>query len=452
MARIDSLEKEVITLRRENISLRKENSELRKENSELRLRLKEKGHKKDSSNSSVPPSKDENRFRKNQSLREKGKRPNGGQKGHKGTTLEFISNPDKIIDHIPKHCSSCQEELKSDLTLVDQRQIIDIPPIQAKVYQHNYYERLCNCCGLRNSLQTDNLPKAKVYYGPKIEAMIGYLNVRQYLSINRIAEMMNQVFGVPLSEGTVVNKLNSLSSKCKTEYDQIIHQLFACNWVGSDETSFKMNGKKHWLWTWQNDKFTYLFASQNRASSTVSKVLDGITTLFAALVHDCYPSHFSIKAKIHQICLAHLLRELNYLIEKRNSTWPYKFKKALLKAIRLHKKDDYQPNSKAVAAIKKEVFELIDEPVEKEKGAGLRNFMKRMKKYKDYILPFLDYPEIPPDNNGSERSIRNVKVKLKIAGQFKTSKGANSFAIIRSIIDTALKQKQDPLQKLMSFT
>lgn len=451
MSRIDSLEKEVITLRRENISLRKENRELRKENSELRLRLKEKGHKKDSSNSSVPPSKDENRFRKNQSLREKGKKPNGGQKGHKGTTLEFRSVPDEVIDHIPEHCLACKKELTSDLVLVDQRQIIDIPPIRAKVYEHNYYERSCECCGKRSSLLPENLPKTKVYYGPRIEAMIGYLNVRQYLYINRVAEMMNQVFGVPMSEGTVVNKLNSLSSKFRSEYDKIIHQLFACNWVGSDETSFKMNGKKHWLWTWQNDDFTYLFASEDRSSSTIEKALAGVFTKLSVLVHDCYASHFSIKSKTHQLCLAHLFRELNYLIEKRNSAWPYHFKKALWKAIKIHKNEDSQSDIKVIDAIKQEINNLIEAPIEQEKGADLRNFRKRMIKYKDYIIPFLDYPDIPPDNSGSERSIRNVKVKLKIAGQFKTNEGANTFAIIRSIIDTALKQNIDPLQKLMSF-
>lgn len=70
-------------------------------------------------------------------------------------------------------------------------------------------------------------------------------------------------------------------------------------------------------------------------------------------------------------------------------------------------------------------------------------FHKRMNKYKNYIFTFLYYPEVPPDNNGSERAIRNVKVKQKVSGQFKTQRGAEIYAIIRSVTDTCIKNGQN---------
>ena len=423
---------------------------LEKENAELRRKLSQKDHKKNSSNSSMAPSKDENRFQKNQSIREKGNKKSGGQQGHKGTTLQFSDTPDERIVHVPKTCSKCSSELNSEPVLVDQRQVIDVPPVRAIIFQHDYYDRCCTCCGHINTKERADLHKAKVYYGPRIEAMIGYLSVRQFLSVNRIAELMDQVFGISMSEGTIMNKLSSLADKCQSEYDGIIHQLFQSAWVGSDETSYRMNGKKQWIWTWQNDDFTYLYASENRGSSTITSALEGVQTDKSVLVHDCYSSHFSIDSKTHQICLAHLLRELKFLIEKRNSHWPARFRKVLLTAMDIHKKGIAGLKQKVIEKIKRIVDLLIDAPMESDKGAEYKNFRKRMVKYRSYILSFLDHKHVPPDNNGSERAIRNVKVKLKVSGQFKTHKGSECFAVIRSIIDTAIKQNQDPLQKLIA--
>lgn len=83
-----------------------------------------------------------------------------------------------------------------------------------------------------------------------------------------------------------------------------------------------------------------------------------------------------------------------------------------------------------------------------ENHKELVSFQKRMLKYKDYILTFLYHPKVPPDNNGSERAIRNVKVKQKISGQFKSWKGVENFMILRSITDTTLKNDQNVLKAL----
>jgi hypothetical protein len=83
-----------------------------------------------------------------------------------------------------------------------------------------------------------------------------------------------------------------------------------------------------------------------------------------------------------------------------------------------------------------------------ENHKELVSFQKRMLKYKDYILTFLYHPKVPPDNNGSERAIRNVKVKQKISGQFKSWKGLENFMVLRSITDTTLKNDQNVLKAL----
>ena len=74
-----------------------------------------------------------------------------------------------------------------------------------------------------------------------------------------------------------------------------------------------------------------------------------------------------------------------------------------------------------------------------------------MIKYKPFIFTFLHFNDVPPDNNGSERAIRNVKVKLKVSGQFKSDHGADTFAVLRSVIDTAIKNGQNALQALTAI-
>ena len=167
----------------------------------------------------------------------------------------------------------------------------------------------------------------------------------------------------------------------------------------------------------------------------------------ATLVTDCWPSYFKTNAKNHQMCTAHLQRELIGLSQKYPlQTWTLKFNDMLLRATKLAKQYSQIPNNK-VREIWLEFESLLRfklNPQWKE----LIAFFKRMIRYKVYLFNFLSDPAIPPDNNASERAIRNVKVKQKVSGFFKSFKGTENYAAIRSCIDTALKQGINPWIKL----
>lgn len=415
--------------------LTKEVEGLKEENAKLKQQL----HKKHSRNSSVPPSKDENRPKKNQSLRRStGKKP-GGQKGHSGDTLKMTETPDRIIKQIPTYCRRCGKELKEKALLKQRRQVIDIPPIIPITTEYQVYSRACSC-GHCTAGDFPQWVKAPICYGSSVEALISYLSVRQYMSVNRIEEFLAQVTNIELSQGSICNKIKSFANKCLPVYDHIKYRIEQSNCVGSDETSFIVNGKKGWMWTWQTPSLTYMAASSNRGIKTITDTFENGLPL-STIVHDCWRAHFNIAAKNHQLCLAHLRRELNYFIEQRKERWSYDFENLLRKAIRLKRKiikyphEDYQVH---IEQIKKSADKLLkvklDDHFKKQK-----TFIKRIIKYKDYLFPFLQHISIPPDNNGSERAIRNVKVKQKVSGQFKTTHGAKHFAVIRSVLDTCIK-------------
>jgi transposase-like protein len=164
-------------------------------------------------------------------------------------------------------------------------------------------------------------------------------------------------------------------------------------------------------------------------------------------VSDCWASQLKTKAKAHQLCTVHLLRELLNFEKSLQDDWSVKMKELLYRAITLKRTmlaEDYQNPPEEVAILNRELDELLAVDIsgfhQKEQA-----FINRLKKLRQSIFTFLLYPNVPPDKNASERAIRNVKVKTKISGQFRNAegKGAERFAKIRSVIDTTLKNKQD---------
>ena len=422
---------------------------LEKENTFLREKLSKYENPKNSRNSSVPPSKDENRTPKTKSLREQSDRKVGGQKGHEGNTLKMTQTPDEIITYTPDFCGKCGSdihELPSDF--VGKRQVIDIPVVQPFYVEHQVYKKTCSCGHQTCGSYPENV-KASISYGANTESLIGYFFARQYLPFNRMRELLNDAFGLSISEGGIHELLNRLALKATPAYDMIKERIASSKVVGTDETGCKINGVKSWMWAWQNDLATFIAPSFNRGFATIQSNFE-FGFINAVLVHDCWKSHFQVHTQNHQICIAHLLRELNYFIEVHKDPWAINFRQLLLDSLEIKHKmnhEDYYNNHAPKDDILTRFSKLLSENIN-EKTKDLHAFFKRMTKYKDYVFSFLHYPDVPADNNGSERAIRNVKVKQKISGQFKSFEGAMNFAVLRSITDTAIKNGQNVLNAL----
>lgn len=397
---------------------------------------------KNSNNSSIPPSKDENRIKRTQSLREKTNKKNGGQLGHEGSTLQMAAVPDEIIRHIPDFCNDCGKDISSiEAILRGTRQVVDIPPVVPIYTQHETYSRTCSC----GKLCQGDFPfylKGPIQYGPGVETLVAYLSVRQYMPYKRISEFFNNVFELPISEGSIDNLLERFKNKVYPAYELIRTQIEHASVVGSDETGIKINGRKGWIWSWQNSLNTFLSVSFNRGKETIQELFhNGFAK--AVLVSDAWASQLSTHCLRHQMCLAHLLREINFLIELYpQNDWIKKLKTLLKSSIDLKhsmlKEEDYR-HCQQRDEIEKRLEELLKIPPHPNDGKVVPLY-KRLVKHRNAIFTFLHYFQVPPDNNQTERSIRNVKVKQKVSGQFKSGKGAQTFVIIRSVIDTLIKR------------
>ncbi len=407
-------------------------------------------NKKNSNNSHTPPSKDENRPMKNQSLREKSDKKAGGQQGHEGKTLECSATIDTIVEHMPGYCNCCGQDLTGmPEALIDTRQVIDIPLIKPVCIEHRTYRKICSCGHVIESSFPAHLT-AKVQYGAGVESLAGYLHARQYLPYQRMKEFFTDVMGLPVSVGGINNILKRLTQKALPHYEQIKERIYDSVFIGTDETGVKVNGQRDWMWTWQNDELTFIVHSDNRGFKTIDDNFSkGLPN--AVLQHDRFACHFNCQAMHHQICMSHLLRDLQYIDELYpHCEWAVEMKTLIVQALQLKKEltlCEYYGENEERQWLMRKLDELMLLTLD-ENHVRAKTLQKNLLKHQQYILYFLYHPKVPPDNNGSERAIRNIKVKQKISGQFKSDDGANGFAVLRSVIDTTIKSGQNVLKAL----
>lgn len=197
------------------------------ENSLLKHRISKYETPKNSSNSSIPPSKDENRPKKNQSLRTKSNRKTGGQPGHKGETLEMSILPDEIVDHVPAYCTACGESLEGKIAQMEsRRQVVDLPKIQAVWTEHRQYSKTCTC-GYKSTTKFPAYINAPIQYGPRIESLICYLHTRQYLPYDRMAELLKDSYGLSISQGSIDNIIKRFAAKGMRVYNRIKAEIMS---------------------------------------------------------------------------------------------------------------------------------------------------------------------------------------------------------------------------------
>lgn len=447
-------QEEFAILRVENVQLRAENTGIRQElislTEKVRLLLILLGKpaiKKDSHNSSLPPSSD--LFTpKTKSLRPPSVLKSGGQPGHKGTTLEMSPHPDKIIDLKSDYCKNCGSSLAEALFVLNtKRQVIEIPPIIPIYEEYRMYSCQCPHCLQKQLADFPVGVNAPIQYGSTVESLICYLSVYQYVPFARLQNLFTQVFSLPLSQGTVGNILERAAIKCAGVYQIIKTQITESQVVGSDETGAKVNGAKWWIWVWQNILNTFIVASNNRGSETIDNIWAN-SLAHVILVTDRWAAQLKSFTKGHQVCLAHLLRNIIFLDESENHPFALQFKLFITNVFEKRKKlvtQNKPYNQDDVEAIELEntLNELLLMTIDKDIYPNSLTFQVSMIKNRNHLLPCIYNLDIPPDNNGSEQAIRNIKIKQKVSGQFKS--GQDAFCVIRSVIDTLRKRKVEVL-------
>ena len=416
---------------------------------------------KNSKNSSKPPASDglkKPTVKKDRSLRESSGKKQGAHKGHVGIHLTVISKPDHVREHMHSDCTGCpyRASCLDKACIKETRHEVDAV-VNVDVTAHNLIE--VRECPMHGGVKTGAFPeniKATVQYGKNLQAMVVAFNTVGAVSINRTHEILSSVFNIPLATGTIKNMVTRCAESLKNTYERIRMTMIMLGLIHCDETGTRVDGKTLWVHVASNQNYTYLTINQKRGqigmdAANVLPHFQGIT------VHDCWGSYWKYQNVTHAICCAHLLRELNGVIENHpEQTWASKFKELLLsmKKVRdkalLDAKDEvsyYHRHKfdKEYDSIIKTAYEenpLPETPAKKrgrKKKSKVLNLICRLDNYKESVCLFIKNLCVPFDNNQAERDLRMVKVKTKVSGCFRSEEGSQEYLTIMSYIGSARK-------------
>lgn len=431
------------------------NHQLRKKNEEI-AKLKKRLSKyetpdKNSGNSSTPPGKEcmkDEIVRRTKTLRKpSGKKP-GGQKGHKGHKLSCVDTPDEVIDDVPDYCTNCGETLADAERILDYvTQKVSIPELKPVVKEIRHYVMVCKNCGER--IRTAPRHRSNdVVYDASVKSLVVYLSVVQFLPYGRIANFLHDVLGLSPSEGSLVNWVNEAKRNAQPIVDKIKEYIMSSNVVGFDESGCYCNRRLDWAWIAQTVYYTLLFRANGRGSKELTdRFGDSLERMTA--VTDRHSAYFALHFLNHQVCLAHLLRELQYLSELDTSQkWSEQVANLFREAI--HKRNTNPTDIISKASWLDKLDSLLKLNVSKF-GKKFDTFKNGLIKCRDYIFNFLEDPVIPPDNNASERGIRKLKIKLKNSCTFRSDFGADAFLELHSVVETAKKHNQTPFNAIQAL-
>ena len=287
-----------------------------------------------------------------------------------------------------------------------------------------------------------------VVYDASVKSLVVYLNVVQFLPYGRIASFLHEVFGLSPSEGSLVNWVNEAKRNARPVIDKIREYIMSSSVVGFDESGCYCNKRLDWAWIAQTVYYTLLFRADGRGVKViVDKFGDSLERM--AAVTDRHSAYFALHFLNHQVCLAHLLRELQYLSElNTGQDWSGKIAGLFREAI-------HERNSNPTAVIDKAAWtERLDNLLMQNinrLGEKFKTFKKGLMKCRDYIFNFLEDPTIPPDNNASERGIRKLKIKLKNSCTFRSGFGADAFLELHSVVETAKKHNRTSFNAIQAL-
>ncbi len=424
-----------------------------------------------SRNSSRPPSSDGLGKPAPKSLRPVGKKPNGGQQGHSGSTLRQSTHVDETIVHQgDTHCGVCHLELHAH-DIVETRQVFELPELARRTVAHQQMRSTCICGAVHLGVWPVGV-NAPAQYGASVKAMAVHLNQYHLVPLARTAALMQDLYGAHLSQASIQSFAQEAAFTLRPTVAAIGQSVQASGVVHADETGIRITGKLHWLHCAVTATLTWL-APHAKRGTPAFEALGLLQGIKGVLVHDGLISYKGLDC-MHSLCNAHHIRELVYVHEQENEkiwdSWAQEMIDLLLQALKEVDANRGPLSTRRQAWFQARWSELLERGEEynplnqrtgtsQDAGLGSRgrlkqskaaNLLKRLRVYRQDVWRFMSDDGVPFTNNLAEQALRMSKVKQKISGCFRTEHGADTFFTIRSYLATMHKQKGNLFECLVS--
>jgi transposase len=426
-----------------------------------------------SHNSSKPPSSDgfqrPPKSPSNNSKKATG-RKSGGQVGHKAATLALTDNPTHTVIHLPPQCTNCAADLaRVSVGGYQRRQVLDLPSdLTLQTVEHQAFAKTCPHCQTTTQASFPQQITAWVQYGPRLRALAVYLSQVQLLPYARTCEVLNELFGVELSEGSLYSMLEHCYERLEPVEQVIIQNLLAAPVAHNDETGLYVEGLRQWLHVMSTLYFTFYGFHRARGKTATDDL--GVLPLYKGIsVHDAWASYFANLECQHALCNAHHLRELTFVAQELGQLWAQRMIQLLLalkaEVAKLRAAGESGISAESLERWQAQYQELIQHAYlanppppngwprgarGRPKKSKARNLVQRLDERRTQVLAFAMNFDVPFDNNQAERDLRMVKVQQKISTGFRSKRGATFFCRIRSYISTLRKQGQSAFRALVA--
>lgn len=394
--------------------------------------------RKTARNSSTPPSQD----RKANAPKRKGKR----RKGHPGIARTLDAAPDKVVHAMAKICPHCAMALLAG----DQKPIqvydrIEIPTIKPVVTRVHLYGGTCLCCCRSFTAPVAPGLEPGSPFGRSIEELVVFLHYTQAVSYARLVSMMQDVFGVTISEGAVANMLARAKALFLNEAATITETVKSSPVICSDETSARVEGRTWWEWVFVGERAVLHHIVPSRAKAVVTGLMAGASPL--VWVSDLYGAQQG-HGQDWQVCLAHQLRDVQYAIDDGDDVFSFRLKRLLLRAISIGRRRDRLKDS-TLLQYAYDLERRLDQVMAFEpKGEAGQKIKRRMMRIRPHLFVFVTNRLVPATNNVSERALRPSVIFRKVTNGFRSTWGASLYAAIRSTLSSGQLNGLSALQTI----
>jgi transposase len=380
-------------------------------------------------NSSVPPSQ--------------GRKPNRVErraaktKGHPGAFRQLSENPDRIMEARAETCPHCAHALSAaDQPAFHAYDHIDLPPIKPVVTRIHRHRGLCPCCRRGFSAPAPEGMAPGSPFGPGLAALIVHLHVTQAIGFERLVRLMDEVFGLTLSEGAITNLLARAEAPMIVAAEKIAETVRRAKVVASDETSARVKGKTWWQWVLLSSTAVYHVIADSRGAKVVTDFLQGARP--EIWVADRYAAQAG-HGQERQLCLAHLLRDAQYAIDEGDTGFAPGFKALMLRAVAIGRRRDTLKDSTLAqyrADLDRRLTRLLGPPPTALAAPAGRKLARAIRKCRNDLFLFITRRDVPYTNNCCERALRPSVIFRKVTGCFRSHWGARLYAAAASVIAT----------------
>lgn len=443
----------------ENTRLKEEVEKLRRENNKYKKIMS-----KNSSNSSIPPSKDE--FKKPANSRQKSDLKKGGQPGHKAHRSKLLNKPNKIIYKIvakaPIGAVAIFDE--HDNVCFYKTQEINAY-LKTEVTETRYIIK--EGAEILSEREMKKYNVNSVSYHDDFKSLVLYLHSKGTIALKRLCTILNEMSEgrINLQSSTVVNWGKEFHKKSATYMENLLVTLMKEEVLHVDETGWKINGHRAWLHVIASKNEAYFIVTKSRGSMEEGP-LKLLQEYKGCLVHDHYKPYYNLRSCQHSECNAHVLRYLTACVDlEKNEACAemitlmqemiHRKKELMNQGIMKMEDDEIRKYEESYHRILKDELDKYDteHPV-KPKAKYIPDYIKLMKRLEEYSeehLRFIKYFNVPSENNLAERQMRPTKAKKKISGQSLSLETANDFAAIHSVNQTCSLQGRNTLKEIKTI-